>query len=123
MIRIGIVIAMLAMLAGAASAHESSGAGSNLAQMLTSHADVIIGAAGTSHYLTSNANRVTALCYNIGTTNGARIGDSSVGAVQGVPLPPATSTSNPYVALDTTADVYIYSASGTTVGCLEVVRP
>jgi hypothetical protein len=111
------------LLAPMARAHETNSGGANLAQTLVTHADVAISAAATSHYLTANSHRITAICYNVGTTNGARVGDSAVGAAQGIAMPPASATGYPYISIDNTDDIYIYSASGTTVGCMELVRP
>jgi hypothetical protein len=117
------LIVALLLIYSKAFAHETNVGGTNLVQELVTHADVVISASGTSHYLGKNTNRVAALCYNVGTSNGARIGDSAVGAAQGVPLPPATATGYPFLSVENTDDIYIYSAGGTTVGCLELVRP
>jgi hypothetical protein len=114
---------ILAALIGSARAHEQDAKGQNLTQILVTHADRAVTAGATVHYLSPNPNRVTALCYNVGISNGFRLGDASVSATQGVPIPPASSSTTPTAAMDATGDIYMFSTLGTTVGCTEVVRP
>ena len=99
--------------------HETNGAGNNEAQNYISHADVpLTGAAAAVQVLPANPARVTAICVNVGASNAARIGDSSIGAAQGTVLAASGG-----VTLDTTSALYAYSFSGTTINCGETIRP
>jgi hypothetical protein len=100
--------------------HEAQGQ-ANSSQNYISHADVALTAnALPVAVLGLNSNRVTAICQMVGTigTNTARVGDSSIGASQGTQL----SSAIPAVTLDITGSLYVYSATGATVNCAEIVR-
>jgi hypothetical protein len=87
-------------------------------QNLVTHADAAItGAAAAAQILAANASRTTAWIANVGS-NGARLGDANTAAAQGVALAAGAT-----IAIETTAAIYAYSASGTTLALMEAVRP
>ena len=71
----------------------------------SSTADVPVSAAGTSVVLATNANRVKAIISNPPTNvNTFRVGDSGVGAANGLPLAPGKT-----IEIDGTAEIRAYN--------------
>jgi hypothetical protein len=109
---------LAALCAKAALAHEAN-LGNNLAQNYVSHPDVaIVGAAAPAVLLAGNSARVSAVCQNLGTTNVARVGDSSTGAAQGTAISPGGAAT-----FDITGALYGFSQGGTSLNCAEIIRP
>jgi len=105
-----------------ARAQHEGGAEINATQLYISHADATPSAAASpAVILNANSNRVTAICQMVGTigTNTARLGDASIGPSQGTQL----SAAIPAATFDVTGALYVYSATGATVNCAEIVRP
>jgi len=109
---------VLLITPGSSRAHMVSASGV-APQNIVTHADAtIFASAPPTPALAANPERVTAICQNNGATNDARAGDANIGASQGARMQPGQG-----VTFDTTAAVYVYSQSGTVVGCQEVLRP
>lgn len=88
-------------------------------QSIVSHADqTITGAASAASVLAANPARLSVIVQNTGGSNNARIGDDTTASGVGYVLAPGDS-----IKLDTTAAIYCYSASGTAIGCTEIVEP
>lgn len=78
----------------------------SVGETLDSLADDSIAATTAEMVAASDANRRALIITNLATNVGEkRVGDSGVGAANGIPLPPGES-----VTLDTTAEVWVYNA-------------
>jgi len=85
---------------------------------IVTHPDVTVSASATLVCPANVNHRLSAIPQNTGTTNGARCGDANVSATQGVLITAGGGSAS----LSTSSPVYCYSASGTTLGCTEVLR-
>ena len=116
--RAGCLTFLVVVFAALAHAqHEATGQG-NASQLNLPHADSSIAAtASPTPILGANPNAVTRLCRLVTATT-ARLGDSTTAATTGYLL----DSTVPSVRLDTTDQIYAYSAGGGTVNCHEVIR-
>ncbi len=87
------------------------------AQKMVTYTDAALVGGATVKLLDANSNRTTVYIYNVGTV-AARLGDADTGAARGAPLAASQG-----ITIETTAAVYAYSASATTLTILEAVRP
>jgi hypothetical protein len=112
-----LALATIILAAPAAHAHEQN-AGNNVAQNIVTHVDTsITGAASAVSLCAANTYRVTAIVRNTGSAS-MRVGDSTTDNTHGTPI-----AAGGIATFDVTGAIYVYSQSGTTAGCDEVVRP
>lgn len=79
---------------------------------LVTTSDVSVSTASATQVLASNADRKKAYVFNPAAAGGSiiRVGDSNVGASRGARVPPQQG-----IELETTAAIYVYQASGSSM--------